>query len=175
MPKHGDGSQGTGTCACASRTSRCPQPPLGADGSRVPAAGRRKRVSAAEQCSSPARFLPLCAGHGRGPGPAGHSQRVIFNPPAGPPAPCRARDPRTAPASTGAPEPRSNHCGASGLCSTARVLRCHWGTPIAVQGARGCGEEPALPRLACSAAPRRGGSFMSCSHPRFLPPFLGRC
>lgn len=96
MPGHGEGERGDTRCARATHTSP------GAWEAALPRCSpfallrrrRRKRASAAKQCSKPACFLRLCAGRGCGPSPTGHSQQVIFKPPARSPAWCTARDPQ---------------------------------------------------------------------------------
>lgn len=54
------------------------------DESRVPMAGRRKRASAAKQCSRPAGFLPLCAATATAPAPPGIHSGLFLNPRPGP-------------------------------------------------------------------------------------------
>lgn len=140
--------------------------------------GKTEEASVCSQTMLEAGTFPPIV---RGPSPAGHSQRVIFKPPAGPPARCTARDPRPVLALLGAPaSPAAGNHGADGCCQRAPLHRRHVPIPMwdphhhpACRGVRGAaGEEGALPRPACSALCRCGEEAPVQPQPPPLPALL---
>lgn len=118
-------------------------------------------------------FPPIVCGHGRGPNPSRHSQRVIFKPPARPSAQCIACVPWPVPVSLGLllapllgmwrhrPLPAS-----PSQCGTLRAT-------LPAEGCEGAGRTqpcPGWPAAHRAAAGRK--RLCSSSRPRFLPSFL---